>query len=148
MTNITRIRTKYSDHRAIQCICDAFEYPNSQISVRARAPKKVLEALMWNRGVHMILAGIPDSHLPNSLVDHNEAWKNVIQDTIDTEVFDTDKIVIVRETKETPNGVLVWFESPTKRSQESSFRKKVLKIRRKFLEFESWGGNAFEPFVY
>jgi hypothetical protein len=102
---------------------------------------------MWNRGVHMVMAGIPDEYPPHMNAYHNEVWKDVIQLAIDCEVFDTDNFVVVKDVRQTPNGLLVCFEPPTKRSQESAFRKRLLKIRRKFAEFDSWGGSVLEPFV-
>lgn len=147
MMDITRIRNKYPEHRAIQCICDAFDYPNISIAMRARAPLKVLEALMWNRGVHMVLAGFPQNEVRTGSIDYNELWKDLIQISIDTEVFDEDNVVTVKETKETPNGVLVWFEPPTTKAGRQSFRKKLLRIKRKLAQFESWGDNVMEPFV-
>ena len=147
MMNVTRIRNKYPDHRAIQCICDAFDYPDVPIAMRARAPLKVLEALMWNRGVHMVLAGFPQDGVRFDSTDYNQLWKDVLQIAIDAEVFDEDNIVTVKETKETPNGLLIWFEPPTNKYDRQTFRKKLLKIKRKFLEFDSWGDHVLEPFV-
>ena len=145
--NITHIRNKYPDHRAIQCICDAFDYPNTPIAMRARAPLKVLEALMWNRGVHMVLAGIPRDEVRSVNVDYHQIWKDVIQIAIDAEVFDEDNVVIVREAKETSNGILVFFEPPITKIDSQIFRKKLLKIKRKFMEFDSWGNTMLEPYV-
>jgi hypothetical protein len=147
MNNIAKIRQKYQDHRAIQCICDAFPCETAPIAMRSRAPLKVLGALMWNREVHMVMAGIPEQYHSHRNIDDNEVWKDVIQLAIDCEVFDTDNFVVVKDVCQTPNGLLVWFETPTKRSQDTAFRKRLLKIRRKFAEFDSWGGSVLEPFV-
>lgn len=149
MPTIGNIRTKYADNLAIQCACDAFPCSESLIAMRARAPMKVLQGLMWNRGIHLVMAGIPQQYPPPyDSIDH-EIWKDVFQIAIDAEVFDDDNIVIVRETRETPNGILVWFQEPesTKNTVRASFRKKILKIRRKFAEFDSWGSSVFEPVV-
>ena len=145
--NISRIRNKYPNHRAIQCICDAFDYPDTPIAMRARAPLKVLEALMWNRGVHMVLAGVPQDEVRSENVDYNQIWKDVIQIAIDAEVFDEDNVVIVRNVKETPNGILIFFEQPITKIDSQTFRKKLLKIKRKFTEFDSWGNSLLEPYV-
>lgn len=145
--NIACIRNKYLEHKAIQCICDAFDYPNSLITMRARAPLKVLKVLMWNRGVHMVLAGSPQDGVRFDSRDYNKIWEYVIQTTIDSEVFGEDNVVIVREIKETPNGLLIWFEVPTGKHSIKIFRKRLLKIKRKFMEFDSWGNHVLEPFV-
>lgn len=145
--NITRIRNKYPDHRAIQCICDTFDYPDVPIAMRARAPLKVLEALMWNRGVHMILAGFPQNEVRSDHIDYNELWKDVIQTAIDTEVFDVDNVVIVQEVKETPNGIVICFEPPTTKIGRQTFRKKLLRIKRKLSQIDTWGDSILEPFV-
>jgi hypothetical protein len=147
MPTIEKIRNKYPEDLAIQCVCDAFPCERAPIAMRARAPKKVLEALMWNRGIHMVLAGVPHQYPPHYSVNKNEVWKDVVQIAIDAEVFDEDNVVIVRETRETPHGVLIRFDTPTstKASVLASFRKKILKIRRKFAEFDSWGETVFVP---
>jgi len=149
MPTIAQIRSKYADNLAIQCVCDAFPHGSHNIAMRARAPMKVLEILMWNRGIHMVMAGKPHQYPPPyDKVDH-ELWKEVFQIGIDAEVFDEDNVVVVNSTIETPNGVLVWYNVPnsTKNSVQASFRKKILKIRRKFAEFDSWGESVFEPIV-
>lgn len=149
MPTIEQIRQKYSDNIAIQCICDAFPSQQHNIAMRARSPLKVLEVLMWNRGVHMVMAGVPHHYpTPYDTVDH-ELWKDVFQIGIDSEVFSTDNIISVDSTIETPHGVLVWFTPPTstKNTIQSTFRKKLLKIKRKFAEFDSWGESVLEPYV-
>jgi hypothetical protein len=147
MMNVTRIRNKYPDHRAIQCICDAFDYQDLPIAMRARAPLKVLEALMWNRGIHMVLAGLPQDEVRSDNTDYDLLWKDVLQIAIDAEVFDEDNVVIVKEVKETPNGILVSFEPPSTKRDRQTFRKKLLKIKRTFMSFGSWGDTVLEPYV-
>lgn len=145
MPTIQSLRMKYAGHKAIQCICDAFDCQNHTIAInRGSSDQKVLHSLMWNRGVHLILAG--DIVRTYSRAE-NEIWKDVIQIAIDADVFSKDAVMTVNTVKETENGLLVSFDSPVKKSQESSFKKKLIKIQKIFSDYDSWGNSVLTPFT-
>lgn len=138
MPTIAEIRSRYSDNHAIQCVCSSFAHPETNIVMRTRNANKVLEALMWNRGIHMILAG----NVKGSPVNPN-VWKEVIQMAIDIDVFDRDNVMVVENATQTPNGIIVQFKHQVGGS--ALFRKNVLKIKRMFAKYDGWGVTVLEP---
>lgn len=146
MPTINQIRRKYSEDQAIQCACDF--YPNGEhtIAMRVRAPEKVLGVLMWNRGIHMILSGSVVQYSrrgPRS----DDSWKDVIQMTLDSDVFTEEGYLVVEGAWETANGVILRFPTPQTKRQSALLRKKLLRARRKFREYESWGGSVLTPHI-
>lgn len=146
MPSINQIRNKYADNYAIQCACDFYPNGDHMIAMRVRAPAKVLEVLMWNRGIHMILSG-PVVQYSRRGPRSDSSWKDVIQMTLDCDVFDEDGELVVEGAWETANGIIVRFPAPRTKRQCALLRKKLLKARRKFREYESWGGSILIPHI-